>query len=203
MGKLRGEGAREQLGEGKGILGNRRYKGPGAGMSGLNSPCCPVPPPEAFPGWFFSGSCGPLPWAPGIRFPLAARLPPAFLTGGLGTSAGLTGCGVGALPLKKGVLPLLCSLQVFPSLQRRPPLLAWPQRVAVLSAVRLDPQGGRGQPAPQERAWLTPTLSSPRDPGAQPGGELMLGGTDSKYYKGPLSYLNVTRKAYWQVHMEQ
>ncbi|XP_059007458.1 cathepsin D [Mustela lutreola] len=42
-----------------------------------------------------------------------------------------------------------------------------------------------------------------RDPGAQPGGELMLGGTDSKYYKGPLSYLNVTRKAYWQVHMEQ
>lgn len=31
----------------------------------------------------------------------------------------------------------------------------------------------------------------------------MLGGTDSKYYKGPLSYLNVTRKAYWQVHMEQ
>ncbi|XP_036284676.1 cathepsin D [Pipistrellus kuhlii] len=42
-----------------------------------------------------------------------------------------------------------------------------------------------------------------RDPTAQPGGELMLGGTDSKYYKGPLSYLNVTRKAYWQVHMEQ
>ncbi|XP_035930686.1 cathepsin D [Halichoerus grypus] len=42
-----------------------------------------------------------------------------------------------------------------------------------------------------------------RDPGAQPGGELMLGGTDSKYYKGSLSFLNVTRKAYWQVHMEQ
>ncbi|KAL2805568.1 cathepsin D preproprotein, partial [Daubentonia madagascariensis] len=41
-----------------------------------------------------------------------------------------------------------------------------------------------------------------RDPKAQPGGELMLGGTDSKYYKGSLSYVNVTRKAYWQVHME-
>ncbi|XP_053417161.1 cathepsin D [Nycticebus coucang] len=42
-----------------------------------------------------------------------------------------------------------------------------------------------------------------RDPGAQPGGELMLGGMDSKYYKGSLFYLNVTRKAYWQVHLDQ
>lgn len=42
-----------------------------------------------------------------------------------------------------------------------------------------------------------------RDPTGQPGGELMLGGTDSKYYHGELSYLNVTRKAYWQVHMDQ
>lgn len=42
-----------------------------------------------------------------------------------------------------------------------------------------------------------------RDPAAQPGGELMLGGVDPKYYQGSLSYLNVTRKAYWQVHMDQ
>nr|XP_058926387.1 cathepsin D isoform X2 [Kogia breviceps] len=42
-----------------------------------------------------------------------------------------------------------------------------------------------------------------RDPNAQPGGELMLGGTDPKYYKGSLIYHNVTRMAYWQVHMDQ
>lgn len=62
------------------------------------------------------------------------------------------------------------------------------------------------QPHPVLDCWpgldsLPPPAS--RDPNAQPGGELMLGGTDSKYYKGSLSYLNVTRKAYWQVHMEQ
>ncbi|XP_038620677.1 cathepsin D [Tachyglossus aculeatus] len=41
-----------------------------------------------------------------------------------------------------------------------------------------------------------------RDPEAQPGGELMLGGTDPKYYTGTINYVNVTRKAYWQVHMD-
>ncbi|KAG8513859.1 Cathepsin D [Galemys pyrenaicus] len=42
-----------------------------------------------------------------------------------------------------------------------------------------------------------------RDPNAQPGGELMLGGTDPKFFKGPLTYHNVTREAYWQIHMDQ
>ncbi|XP_006134990.1 cathepsin D [Pelodiscus sinensis] len=42
-----------------------------------------------------------------------------------------------------------------------------------------------------------------RDPQAQPGGELLLGGTDPKYYTGNLEWVNVTRKAYWQVHMDE
>ncbi|XP_076012019.1 cathepsin D [Genypterus blacodes] len=41
-----------------------------------------------------------------------------------------------------------------------------------------------------------------RNPDTQPGGELMLGGTDPKYYSGDFNYVNVTRQAYWQIHMD-
>nr|ACO83090.1 cathepsin D preproprotein (predicted) [Dasypus novemcinctus] len=42
-----------------------------------------------------------------------------------------------------------------------------------------------------------------RDPTAQPGGELVLGGMDPRHYTGSVDYLNITRKAYWQVHMDR
>ncbi|KAL6479001.1 hypothetical protein MHYP_G00124340 [Metynnis hypsauchen] len=41
-----------------------------------------------------------------------------------------------------------------------------------------------------------------RNPDTQPGGELLLGGTDPKYYTGDFHYVNISRQAYWQVHMD-
>ncbi len=43
---------------------------------------------------------------------------------------------------------------------------------------------------------------SDRNPDTQPGGELLLGGTDPKYYTGDFNYLAISRQAYWQIHVD-
>lgn len=51
-------------------------------------------------------------------------------------------------------------------------------------------------PANQFSFWLS------KDPKQDPGGMLLLGGVDSRYYAGELLYVPVTRKAYWQFDMD-
>jgi len=49
---------------------------------------------------------------------------------------------------------------------------------------------------------MSPFYLCDRNPDTQPGGELLLGGTDSKYYTGDFNYVDISRQAYWQIHMD-
>merc|ERR1711962_125590 len=41
-----------------------------------------------------------------------------------------------------------------------------------------------------------------RDPDAELGGELILGGTDPRFYEGEITYVPVDKEGYWQVTMD-
>ena len=46
------------------------------------------------------------------------------------------------------------------------------------------------------------TFAYSRDAKETKGGEIMLGGSDPKYYQGNFTYTPVTQKGYWQFKMD-
>jgi len=75
--------------------------------------------------------------------------------------------------------------------------MGWPQ-IAVLDVVppfnTMIAQGLVEQPV--FSFWLN------RDPDANLGGELILGGSDPTFYEGEMTYIPVEREGYWQIAME-